>query len=205
MNLTCLCSCTHIGPKSFPRCQDVQLFPFNKASRSSYQGFWAYSWILGGSLPYPERGKYGLFTLASCSPRPRGTSRSFSLSSLLPSSRTGIRSPTASCRTDHPFAERNLPGWCQTAGSQGCLEESRLIGEPSNEEWDSSPFNMLLRSARTCFSPPSHSPSMQRSLSFHQPLALVLNTPTFYLYWRGNSRVRERAPRDGEFWLTELC
>lgn len=63
----------------------------------------------GGSPPCLERGEFGLFTLASCSPRPRGTSRSFSLSSLLPSSRTGIRSPTASCRTDHPSTERSLP------------------------------------------------------------------------------------------------
>lgn len=80
-------------------------------------------------------------------------------------------------------------------------------GEPSNEEWDSSSFAMLLQSARTCLSPPPHSPFMQWSLSFHQFLALVLNTSAFHLHWRENSRIRERAwtSRDGKFWLTELC
>lgn len=164
----------------------VQFLPFNGASRSSHQGSWAYSWKLGWGwgVVWPEKEKYGLFTLASCSPRPRGTSRSFSLSSLLPSSRTGIWSPTASCRTDHPSTERSLPGWCQTAGSQGCLESSRFPWEPSNGEWDSRPLKVSVHHASAqCWdlsvSPLPHSPSMQWSLSFHHPLWLQHRTHWF--------------------------
>lgn len=69
-------------------------------------------------------------TLASCSPRPRGTSRSFSLSILLPSRSTGIRSPTASCGTDIP-TQRSIHRENQGAGLECWMERHIRLRMPS--------------------------------------------------------------------------
>lgn len=83
-----------------------------------------------GVPPCPERRGCLPLTLASRSPRPRGTSRSFSLSTLLPSRRTGMRSPTASCGTDNPPTERSILKENRKGRWKHWLQRHRLACEP---------------------------------------------------------------------------